>query len=241
MAVGDKVFLADKETLDTVNRNLSDIHSRVGTTTDGGGSASAGTLMGKLNALISSVVSLVQSWTSARAAKIDNIDTNATSAASNAASASAQTAVNNTPSATGTLSQKLSHIISLLATLGQKKLGSKAVNVTISAAGSHTILNVSGAGVFEFASTTMGQANSPLTFEIDGQAQVINTGVGMKYIFGSIYGAGSLLYSIDTSNVSSATPFASSKPVYFSRSLKITVNSTDTVEKHFSGNYALYE
>ena len=66
--MAEKIFLADKETLDAVNeqskttgRNVGDIHSRVGTTTDNNGTATGGTLMGKINALISGL-SNITSW-----------------------------------------------------------------------------------------------------------------------------------------------------------------------------------
>ena len=244
--MADKIFLADKETLDTVNRNVSDVHGRVGTTTDTGGSTTAGTIMGKLNALISSIASNAASWTAARAAKVDNLDAAVSTRQSEANalarynSISTNTGPNNTASATGTLSQKLSHIINLVSSNGQKTLASKTVNFVVAAAGTHTILNISGSGMFDFSYTNMGSNTSPVTIEIDGQAQVFNVEVGTKYIFGSIYGAGSRLYSV-TSNGVSATHFAASKPVYFKRSLKITMTTELATEMFFRGNYSIYE
>lgn len=67
MATGDKVYIADKPTLDSVN-------SKLGESNNSGGSASSGSIFAKLNALISSVATHVASWTSARAAKMDNLD-----------------------------------------------------------------------------------------------------------------------------------------------------------------------
>lgn len=46
MAQGDKVYLADKETLDAIN-------TKIGTAVDTGGTATAGSTMAKLNALLS--------------------------------------------------------------------------------------------------------------------------------------------------------------------------------------------
>lgn len=83
MAVGDKVYIADKATLDVVNTNTADTKGKVGATSDPGGTASAGTLFGKLNALILSLAAHVASWTSARAAKIDTIATDAAAAKTN--------------------------------------------------------------------------------------------------------------------------------------------------------------
>lgn len=67
MASGDKVYIADKPTLDSVNTKL-------GETNNNGGSASAGSIFAKLNAIISSIATHVASWTAARAAKMDNLD-----------------------------------------------------------------------------------------------------------------------------------------------------------------------
>ena len=115
MAEGDKTFIADKQTLDDVN-------SKVGQTSNTGGTASAGTIFGKLNSIISSIASFVANWTSARAAKVDNLDAKVSSRESESdavirySNLNTNTGVNNTASATGTLSQKLSHIINTVAT-----------------------------------------------------------------------------------------------------------------------------
>ena len=68
MATGDKVYIADKPTLDAIN-------AKAGTTNDTGGNATTGSIFAKLNALISSIASHVSAWTAARASKIDNLDT----------------------------------------------------------------------------------------------------------------------------------------------------------------------
>ena len=115
MAAGDKIFIADKQTLDDVNAKL-------GATGNTGGSNSAGTIFGKLNAIISNIATHVAAWTSARAAKVDNLDAKVstrqseTDAASRYTQLNTNTGVNNTASATGTLSQKLSHAINTVNT-----------------------------------------------------------------------------------------------------------------------------
>lgn len=115
MAEGDKIYIADKQTLD-------DVHSKVGSTGNTGGTASAGTIFGKLNAIISSIASHVANWTAARAAKVDNLDAKVSTRQSEADALSrynqlnTNTSVNNTASATGTLSQKLSHTINTVNT-----------------------------------------------------------------------------------------------------------------------------
>lgn len=114
MAAGDKVYIADKQTVD-------DINSKVGQTGNTGGTTSAGTIFGKLNAIISSIANHIASWTAARAAKVDNLDTAVSSRESEAdavvrySNLNTNTGINNTASATGTLSQKLSHIINTVA------------------------------------------------------------------------------------------------------------------------------
>lgn len=85
MASGDKIYIADKPTLDTVKTNTdtiksdtattksdaADIKSKVGATNDTGGSATAGGIFAKLNAVIKH---LLDNWTATRAAKLDKID-----------------------------------------------------------------------------------------------------------------------------------------------------------------------
>ena len=115
MAAGDKVYLADKTTLDLVN-------NKIGSTSSDTGTATTGSVFGKLNSIISSIASFVANWTAARAAKVDNLDAKVSSMESESdavirySNLNTNTGVNNTASATGTLSQKLSHIINTVAT-----------------------------------------------------------------------------------------------------------------------------
>lgn len=127
-----KVNIADKETLDatksavdsikttveTINTNTDGLGDKIGITTDGQASATSGTVFAKLNKIISDIAAHVAQWTAARAAKIDSIDTNSATASTKATEAAnygneikTQVAVNNTPSKTGTLSQKATQII----------------------------------------------------------------------------------------------------------------------------------
>lgn len=239
MAVGDKIFIADKTTLDEIN-------TKVGATNNTGGTASAGTIFAKLNAIISNIASHVAAWTAARAAKVDNLDTTVSSRQSEANALSryntlnTNTGVNNTASATGTLSQKLSHIINLFTNNRQKHLASKAINFNVAAVGTHTILNITGGGVFEFAYTSMGGPNGALTFEVDGQSQTFNVEVGAKYVGKSLYSPGALLYMVPSSS-STSTHFPAMRALHFKDSLKITVVKSDTAEQFFRGNYSVYE
>lgn len=74
--------------------------SVIGATGNTGGSATAGTVMGKLNKLITDLTTHIGVWTSTRASYVDNIRS--------------YTVTNNTASKTGVLSQKLAYAIDLL-------------------------------------------------------------------------------------------------------------------------------
>lgn len=232
MATGDKIFLADKQTLDDVN-------SKVGAPNNTGGTASAGTVFGKLNAIISNFATHVAAWTAARAAKVDNLDTSVSSRQSEANALTrynqlnTNTGVNNTASATGTLSQKLSHIINLFSNNKQKVLVSKVVNIELATAGTHTLVNVTGGGQFEIAHVTgMGYSYAPITFEIDGIPYVFNKILNPSFI--SHYGAGVVLG--DTTSVQTSI-----RPLHFKNSLKITVAASNQNQLQFSASYSVYE
>lgn len=92
--------VADKATLDSINTKIDtldgvadNINANIGATGNTGGTTTAGTVMAKLNALLTS-------WTSTRAGYVDNIRS--------------YTVTNNTASKTGVLSAKLAYVISLL-------------------------------------------------------------------------------------------------------------------------------
>ena len=234
MAEGDKIYIADKQTLDDVN-------SKVGQTGNTGGSASAGTIFGKLNAIISSIASFVANWTAARAAKVDNLDAKVstreseTDAATRYNQLNTNTGVNNTASATGTLSQKLSHIINLFSSNKQKHLASKTVSVAVSTTGTHTLLNITGAGEFYMAFVNyMGDNYAEITFEIDGVSQMFRT-----------YTNSSGYFAQRSENISQLLGVSSSlgswMPIHFSKSLKVTVNVSNAAERAFAAKYAIYE
>lgn len=230
MAVGDKVYIADKQTLDTVNANVAAVHTRVGATTDSGGTATAGTLFGKLNAIISSIAAHVAAWTAARAAKIDNIDTNATSAASN-------TAANHIASATGTLSQKLSKVIADIAGLNTtivgstKRLSAKKVATSVPARATVTVVNISGAGVLHAGYVGHNSANVTITVTVDGVSHVVNNSTGGTFA--------RTFYSTNMfTNVGNGAPIA---PVEFSRSLIVTAVSKMDEAITCICDYAVYE
>ena len=238
MAEGDKIFIADKQTLD-------DVHSKVGSTTNTGGTASAGTIFGKLNAIISSIASHVANWTAARAAKVDNLDAKVSSRQSEADAASrynqlnTNTGINNTASATGTLSQKLSHIINLFSTNKQKHLASKTVSVNVSTTGTHTLLNITGPGQFFVAYVNyMGDNYAPITFEIDGVPYTYRDYANSSYYIAQTIRFPSKVLDFFSSYTDSAQLMI---PIYFTQSFKVTVNVTNAASRAFAAQYAIYE
>lgn len=282
MATGDKIYIADKQTLDAVN-------AKAGATTDTGGTATAGTLFGKINTLITNIAAHVANWTAARAAKVDNLDAavssrqseanastryntlNTNTGVNNTASATGtlsqklshaintaasrqseadaatrynqlntNTGVNNTASATGTLSQKLSHIINLFSNNKQKVLVSKTVSIELATAGTHTLVNVTGSGQFEFAYVTgMGYSYAPLTFEIDGKTRVFNGLLNPSYIAHTSRYPGVLLSDVSPNFVENIRDIP--RAIHFNSSLKITVAASNQNPLTFIANYAVYE
>ena len=236
MATGDKTFIADKETLDSVN-------SKVGATNNTGGSASAGSVFAKLNAIISSIATHVASWTAARATKVDNLDTTVSSRQSetNALTRYNQlntnTGVNNTASATGTLSQKLSKVIADIATINtnvtasSKRLVAKKVTANIGAGTSVTVLNVVGAGVFYGGTISLNSISAPTVVTIDGVAHTVANNSGGA--FGRMISSANMFQNITTPNVA--------VPVEFKSSLKIDVRAAGDSNVFFYGDYSLYE
>lgn len=97
---------------------LDEIQDLIGATNATGGSTTAGTVMAKLNALLTS-------WTSTRAGYVDRL-ANSTYGLDKI---KADTTTNNTGSKTGILSQKLSYLISLLE---NTTYGLSAIKTTVS-------------------------------------------------------------------------------------------------------------
>lgn len=98
MSIGDKVYIADKPTLDatkaavetkasqtsvnTANTNINTINTNIGATNNTGGSSTTGTVMAKLNAILTW---FTNTWTSTRAGYLDTTVTSRESEASAAA------------------------------------------------------------------------------------------------------------------------------------------------------------
>lgn len=160
MAAGDKLFLADKKTLDEVN-------TKVGATTDPGGTATAGSLMGKLNALISSLFNHVSNWTAARAANLDAAVSSRESEANAAA--------------------RYNSVIAAVSG-GGKRLTAKKVVTTIPAGTTVTVLNITGGGVFYGGYVSTNQANERVTITIDGTPHVVGNNSSGAFGRGTLLG-----------------------------------------------------
>lgn len=144
------------------NETINEINTKIGVTTDTSGTTSSGTIFAKLNSIISSLVTislntrlipaistmvetLSTRFTADRATKIDTT-------AINVSQIETYTQNNNTPSATGTLSQKMSQAINDIAAVktavsaSGKYSCSKRLNYTVGTTGRLTVLNITGAG-----------------------------------------------------------------------------------------------
>ena len=235
MAVGDKLYIADKPTLDEVN-------SKVGQTSNTGGTASAGTLFGKLNAIISSIATHVANWTAARAANLDAAVSSRQSEA-NALdrynSISTNTGPNHTASATGTLSQKLSHIINLFATNTAKQRSTRLQTVAIPRNTTTTVLNLSGPGeliCFYYAPDSSSAPMATCTITKDGQTftqQLTNYGIhGLGFNIAS----GQLLTGYNTENA-----YRLIESIAFSRSLVVQISIPDGYAGNCGFAYNIFE
>lgn len=261
--MANKIYLADKPTLDKVDATTENTNGKVGKTEDVGGSASAGTVYGKLNAVIVYLLGHVTTsltnignyakrlndlFPDARVAKIDKldgIDTNVTATKSSAYNAeqnsyqsALNTATNNAASATGTLSQKLSKVLSDIASLPasvaarQKVLVSKRTAVKIAPAGTHTLVDVTGAGVF-YGGYTQGSDITGATVIVDGVAHGLGRPSNAYYIV--------RLLSIDV-GFAFQSNLGAMIPVHFKNSLKITISQgSNSMTSSYICDYALYE
>lgn len=181
-----KVYLADKDTLDSVNEKVgtgSDTESaapttlfagikylisalanhvanwtaaraekidkldNLGATGDTGGSTTSGTLMAKINALLTS-------WTSTRAGYLDNIRS--------------YTITNNTASKTGVLSAKPAYIINLLES-SVNYTPSSLINVNAKSSESYTTDNYSYTGKGRLVITSWESYTYSVKITVDGK------------------------------------------------------------------------
>lgn len=143
-----------------------DVSTRIGSTVDTGGTATAGSVMGKLNALISSLLSHVSNWTAARAA---NLDASVSSRESEANAAA-----------------RYNSLIASVSGVG-KRLTAKKVVTTIPASSTVTVINVNGSGVFYGGYVGTNQANAHITITIDGTSHVVNNNNSGTFGRGAIH------------------------------------------------------
>lgn len=261
--MGNRIYLADKPTLDKVDAATADTKGKVGTTVDVGGSASAGSVFGKLNAVIAYLLGHVTTslanvgnhvkrlndlFPDARVAKIDKLDAidnnvtatkgSAYNAEMNAYQSAINTATNNAASGTGTLSQKLSKIISDIASLpasvasGQKVLVSRKATIKVSPAGTHTLVDVSGAGVL-YGCWMQGSDITGVTIYIDGVPYGLGKPYNTNYIVRSLSSEAGFAYQSSLTGI---------VPVNFKRSLKITIaQGPNSMTAAYICDYAIYE
>lgn len=238
MAIGDKIYLADKPTQDqikagvddanaslsTVDTRISNVQSNVGNTGDTVGSSTTGSIFGKLNSLLTSMANHLAVWSSARATKIDNIST--------------AVANSNVANATGTLSQKLSHIIGLFAGVTPKVLVSKSALKRWSVAATNSFVYASGAGVFHrlYLSHIDPAYVTDVRIAIDGKS----------YSLSGYSGDAAAYIARDRTGVIGIIPATSEEadhtlPLYFKTSLSITVITASTTLVTAKAAYDVYE
>lgn len=235
MAIGDKFFMADKETQDNINRNVGDIHSRVGTATDGN-DGSGGTLMGKINTIL---FRLTAAWASKLDVDVSSRQSEAYASA-RYENLNANTMANHTPSATGNLSQKLAHIIQLLGGIGQKKLVSKQVAFDVSYPGTYYILDVSGGGQFEYAQTSLPYNADVLVIECDGLQHRFSGKTG-TCIIGRFMSYPADNLTCVTSDAFNNVNYLVWQPFHFKDRLRIWVEKGSVSSGTLRAHYSLYE
>ena len=233
-----RIYLADKPTLDKVDATTADTKGKVGTTVDVGGSTSAGSVFGKLNAVIAYLLGYVTTsltnignytkrlndlWPDARVAKVDLPDA-AISSWESEANANA----------------RYNNILNWLKPGGRVRV-SKVVNITKTAPGNYTLLDIAGPGSFDFSNTNMGFPNGPLIFEADGQVVARFSNItGHSYICNSMLSAGDYLAATPTNN-SQALTTGEARPLYFKNSFKVTLNLAANLECFFRADYTVHE
>lgn len=253
MAIGDRLNLADKETLDIVNANVVGIGGMVGKTDDPGGTATGGTLMGKINHVISNFLDL-RSWVVTYLdAGVSTRESEANASTRYNALAEWLNGLRNTEiaaiasavssggaNANGNLSAKLSYIIQQMVNLGQKKLVSKQISFQISAPGTHTILDVSGGGQFEYAQTSLPYNADVLVIECDGIAHRF-TGKYGTCIVGRFMSYPMEHLTCVTSDTFNNVNYLVWQPFHFKDRLRVWVEKGSSSEGTFYAHYSLYE
>lgn len=231
MAAGDKIYIADKETLDlvknavnAVNANTADTRTKVGTTADTGGTASTGTIFGKLNAIISSIATHVANWTAARAANLD--------AQVSSRESEANAAVRHEATAQA-LSNMTADIASINAgvNVSARRLSAKKVVASVPRGTTATVLNVTGAGVFHGGYIGCNSASSTCVITLDGvDYAVVNSNSG---VFGRVLNSPNMFDTV--------TGAHTAVPAEFKESLSISVRAANDVDVPFYGDYSMYE
>lgn len=217
MAEGDKIYLADKATLDAVN-------TKVGATTDTGGTATAGSIFAKLNAIISSIASHVANWTAARAANLD------AAISSRESEASAASRYNELSQKLGTALDELAAINTSVAG-NTKRLTAKKLSVSVPSRTTATVININGAGVVYGGYVNASNTNASVTITIDGTAHKVennSSGAFGRYVW-------------DPTMFSTLSSGAGVIPAEFKNSLVVTVEALSNSLVNFRLDYSVYE
>lgn len=208
-----------------------DVSTRVGAPADTGGTATAGTVMGKLNALISSLLSHISTWTAARATNLDASVSSRESEANAAARAATLDAAISSRQSEANAASRYNSLIAAVSGSG-KRLVAKKVVTTIPAGTTVTVINVNGGGVLYGGYVSTSQANARITVTIDGTPHLVNN-TGNSGTFGRGLQHGQM-FALLSSNVDGI-------PAEFKGSLVVTVEAAGTSAVSFYCDYSLYE
>ena len=234
--MGEKIFIADKETLDNV-------HDLIGERNDNNSSGITSTLMGKLNYLVNTISNYVVALSNCKY----NLDANVSSRQSESDAKSrfdtinANTGPDHSANANGNLSAKLAYVIDQLSTMDQKKLVSKQISFARKNTGGSTlILDIDGAGQFEYAVTSLGTSRNPLTIVLDDETFTFDdkNGTGIVGRFMNFPDVGLTRTQSDAFN---NAPYVVWQPFYFKKRLRIYTSVDDSEVGFFRGHYSVYE
>ena len=239
--IKDKTARESINSLSTDTQNISegvnDIKSRIGSSSD----ASVGTSGDVPQTIFAGIKGILEwftsHWTSARAAKIDNLDakistcakasdwtstraglidtinTNAAAAKTDAAEAKNNTATNNTGSKTGILSQKLSYIIVNL--LESTSYGLNAIKTTLNTVNTNTSRGAIRQIIYGAFSTNTD--NDPITISVS----LTNYKKAFVILDGQMYGTNGNLPTPYLSSISNTAIKISVKNSNYSSALTI--------------------
>lgn len=227
MASGDKVYIADKKTLDVVKSTADFINSKIGKAGDDDGVA---TLFGKIYQVYKKVGEVFSYVSSIKGSVSDDgnvgigIKNIYTYVSSMLPYIQSQTALNHNAAEQGTLSQKLSYIIEkMVSTSNLHPIARSEYHTLVS--GLNTVVDITGAGVFHGARSEMFVADcaSKITATIDGVPYTVTPMAGCTYLCRSYDGASNPVHA------TTLDMFQISVPIHFKKSFKLEVTIANVV------------